>query len=441
MKSRLENRMQSSSGMLELQFQIARSGLPYFYVTWSDVSGRRQQVPVFGTELEWLGKSLAVLADRLEPQRFRVPGYYPLLGSLSAGGGLAWELRVDDQGQRRLCLCRFNVKKTKASDVFFGRYFLRARRGRFAQQAPVSSGFIEDGSLALFAKSYAQRMDTIRANLIETLPRNAQTPIDLFSQVVVEGRLCLPTDNTLEQGIVLERPMPRIALLACESACAATDLAKQLPISASQMSNLLDYTARYSQEVLAAGLLYAPRLERECAVFQAVSDRDTYRVDPLLTALDPTFDPPEDQDSDAEWVRVRQCTSSAFERELDLGRACDEFPCAWGRAPYPEAEEGEKIRLLYRSHSSIRRFRWKLLQLLWRGVAEATNFPGGLEGDPVLEHQRLSLLRWDVANHFDDGSAGAALDLASHRIVAMRSGANSDPMIVNEWTDLPRSTK
>jgi len=395
---------------------------------------------VFDNEIAWFARSIEVLADRLDLSRFTKPGYYPVLGELSGGGGLAWEVRISDRDVKTLCLCRFNAKRSTANDVTFPRYYYRSRRGRYSQQVPVSTRFVEDGGLREFSESLNEVLGEIRGELLDTLPPGLTTPDaeDLFQQVVLDGRPCVPTDTTLASGVVLDAPLPRIALLACESPQSATDLAAQFPLTAEKITQLLGYTLRYDPDVLAAGLLFIPRLEREKSLYQAISDRDTYRADPLLTALDSNFEAPGDDEA-LEWLSARQCKGRAFDKAIDSGRAVDAFATTWGRAPYPDEDEAQKTRLQYAPHASVRRYRWRILQLLWRGVAEAANFPGGLVGDPVLEQQRLALLRGDVSSHFDDGAAGDIPTMIDNCIARMRTAGSCEPRVVNERDDLPQS--
>jgi hypothetical protein len=424
-------------GALGLASRTSKRGTRYHALTWHKSGSPREAiVPAWTNEVPWLLNSVDALARQAEFNSAQAEGTYPALANITASGGAAWDFEVKGD-TRHLVFRRFNNSISRQGSNFFTRYFVPAKMGRFPQKLMIPEGFIRGGALGEFATEARRQQTEIEDFLRATLRPVPSDDFDPMRQAVLDGQLADYTTQSLADAIPLVYPIPRACLELCDEERSALQLSELLPLSAKEIGHALDWTRRYSDGVIADAFLFSPRSERSAETFLAQRQRDLFRSDPLLTCLDRDAELAESDDQDEGWIDAPQCGGASFEKALQLGRADGFYSTTWGRAPFPEEEEADKNRSFVRLHTSMRKHRYKILQLAWRASAEVHNLPGGIGGDPVLCFQRLALLRNDVANFFEEHETAGVLRVIRERMDTALAG-NRAPTATDEWEELPR---
>lgn len=432
----LETAVKGPGGTLALVAKTSKAGRSYYAIVWHWAgSPREAMVPVFSNEISWVLGSLDTLATDVSLDRISEDGTYPIASCINVSGGVAWDAECDE-GTVTLSFRRFNTSIWKKEESFYTRYFVPARMGRIPQKAAIPRRFLEDGAFEEFVEEVRVRRDRVRDYLLGTLYPLPEGEFDPFRQAVLGGKLADYTTESLSQAICLKRPVPRICLDLCEDEQSARELSDLLPLHAKEIARVLGWTQRYDPIVLASAFFFSPRTEKTGETFLAVRQPDLFRCDPLLSCLDPENPPRKGDDEDEVWVRAPQCKVTSFQKAIDSGLANGFFSTTWGRAPIPEEEEADKARRFVRMHSSMRKHRYKILQLAWRASAEINNFPGGVSRDPVLCFQRMALLRRDV-EYFFENEQGHLQQKMRERMNAPLAG-DASAISTNEWEDLPK---
>lgn len=433
----LETVIKGSSGTLALSYRTSKNGKPYYAMIWSKDGGHRgPMVPIFGAEMTWSLNALKALVASVDVAQSFEQGTYPLVSRITSSGGLAWDAECDAEGAVTFVFRRFNKSIFRNQQDFFTRYFVPAKMGRAAQQVSIPRDFFSDGSFAEFVAEIETHRARIRDALAGTLSPATEREFDPFLETVLAGKLTDYTATSLSNAILLERPVPRVCLDLCDEERTARELSEFLPLNSKEIGHILDWTQRYAPSVVADAFIFSPRSETVGDKFLAVRQRDLFRCDPLLTCLDPKAAPEHSDDEDSEWLSAPQCNAKSFQKAFDSGLASGFVNTAFGRAPVPEELEAAKARSFVRMHTSMRKHRYKILQLAWRASAEIQNLAGGVSQDPVLCFQQAALLRHDAAIFFP----GEHLDLQEAIRGRMQSvlAGHPGPTSNSEWDDLPQ---
>ena len=395
------------------------SGYPYYRLEYQQTSA---QMPVrffiWQNELTWLCRSLSVLATCLDLSRFQADGLYPLLANLGPAGGCVWLAQLQS-GTAHLTLRRYrDVWKTPQGEKSHTRYFTFDRVGKFPLQIRLPASFVQAEVLGDFARRCVAQLDSEAERLKQSLASAAQELEGLparafFQQVAVRLKVKNEFRQTLAfpgmptggaEVSVLREPAVAAALKACEQSRTLEEVSAELgqALDGRALLELLAWTQRYAPDVLRTGYILAPVEQRKSV---AVKDIKVYAADPLLSALQPA--PPEAAQGPERPVQPPQCTEQHMLAARKRGLSTVSVSTSLGQAALPSPEWATTIHNFLRPPAALRIHRWRVLQLMTMAVGMASNLPGGLDGEPLLDLQRLALLTHDTRYLFSEEDAGS----------------------------------
>ncbi|RKG74224.1 hypothetical protein D7W79_23480 [Corallococcus exercitus] len=399
-----------------LQSSATSAGFPYYSLEWQQAgSAAPLRFFIWQSELPWLCRSLAVLATRVDFSRFREDGLYPLLAQIGPSGGPVWFAQIQGGGAN-LTLRRYrDVWKDQDGAKNHTRYLTFESLGKFPLQIRLPAAFVNSEALGDFAQQCLAALDqeVQRLEKAFSLPpqlRDARSAAAFFQCVAVRVRvkddfrrlLAFP-GMPIEQVEVFAFQEPALVatLRACEQSRTPEEVSAELGqvLDGRALYELLAWTQRYAPEVLRTGYVLTP-VEQHRIV--AVKDLKVYAADPLLSALQPTL--PEPVFGPDRLTHPPQCTEQQMLAARRRALSTTSLATAFGQVALPSTEWAQTINHFLRPPTALRIHRWRIFQLMTMAASLACNLPGGLDDEPILEFQRLSLLTHDVTHLFaDDG--------------------------------------
>ncbi len=365
---------------------------------------------VWSAELSWLVNSLLRLPDQVEFSRFEKSGLYPIDSDVGSNGGLVWYIHVGSNG-RALALRRLSGSfRRDTSDgsetVDQTRYFHYQRSRRFPHQVWISEQEVLSDQFRRFAAEcdYAFRQMQTEAQV--AVGRDVASH-EVFRRVILSRdgmrRVPLlpgwPTDGV--NFDVVDRPLIDLVLEHCQSRTSSeivSDLRHRL--DEQSIRHLLPWTVRYSDDVVRGGYFFHVSSQSgQSARYQASRDKTLFLSDPVLASLVPVTNLTPPDKSLAHPIPLPQYERPPFDRARREGWSAGDRQTSFGVTPTPTETRTAILRRFAALPTGMRRYRWRILQLLDLQSAALCNSTRPTACG-VLATQRVALLIADATGLF-----------------------------------------
>ena len=407
-------------GVFRLVFERGKNltsiGQPYYNLRL-EYYNRVSEFRLWASELLWLRdvlKRIVLIEKDKLPQE---DGSYPLVNNLMSSGGICILLEIK-QASPFVVFRRYQASMSKNEETIYTRYFNYIPRFQLKIPFDLFDAQLLENKLNNYLEEQKQcfinnntylgfsENDEIESILSRTYVRDIKNCEEL--------RLLQPGNLELINGDceLLPKDISNLVVENCQLPSTIDDIQRKigLNISKQDIKQIVDYTRRYSMDVLGKSFSMGWLNAKEIV---AIRSREVFATDPLLTSLlDWRLD---NCESDNSYIDIIQCESNVLEYAFNVGNCTNRISTMHGMINIPTDEKKKNISAFFAPTNGLKMNRWKILQILELESCGFCNLPFTDISMKTFSIQKLGLLISDANELFKDISESINAWLDNYR--------------------------